>query len=91
VTAGGREWHAAFHVMPVAASTYLVRCEGPNATFALGGETVKAGQGRAAMALLVLPLVGLVTAAITTILVLARRRAAQDRLFAAWTGKAGQR
>jgi hypothetical protein len=49
--------------------------------------------GGEALALVALPLVGLATAVTTTIVVLARRRAAQDRLFtpapggSAWPGR----
>jgi hypothetical protein len=52
----------------------------------VGDRSGTAEAGGAALALVVLPLVGLATALSTTILVLARRRAAQDRLLDPWTG-----
>jgi hypothetical protein len=90
VTVGGQEWHAAFHLDPAVAGTYQIVCAGAGASFAVGDQADVAGLGGAVLALLVLPLVGLVTAVSTTIVVLARRRAAQDRLFAPWTGGAAQ-
>ncbi|MHA6616785.1 hypothetical protein [Pseudonocardia sp. DLS-67] len=87
VPAAGREWHAAFELVPAAAGTYQVVCEGPDASFAFGEETpATVSAGGATLALLVLPLTGLVAALTTTISVLSRRRAAQDRLLAPWTG-----
>jgi hypothetical protein len=82
VPAGGREWHAAFHLEPAAPGVYQLRCTGAGASFAVGDRTAPAAA--AALPLLGLPLVGLVTALTTTAAVLTRRRAAQDRLFAAW-------
>jgi hypothetical protein len=86
VVVDGREWHAAFHLSPVAAGTYQIRCDGAGASFGMGDRSDTAAVGGAALALVVLPLVGLATAVSTTIMVLARRRAAQDRLLAPWTG-----
>ncbi|HYH32760.1 MAG TPA: hypothetical protein VD903_20495 [Pseudonocardia sp.] len=85
VTAQGREWHAAFHVLPAARGTYRIECEGAATAFGIGGKAPAAPSGGAVLALLLLPLIGFVTAVTTTIVVLARRRGAQDRLFAPWT------
>jgi hypothetical protein len=93
VTVDGREWHAAFHLAPAVAGTYQIRCEGAGASFGVGDESAAAMPGGEALALVALPLVGLATAVTTTIVVLARRRAAQDRLFtpapggSAWPGR----
>jgi hypothetical protein len=86
VLVAGREWHAAFELTPATAGTYQIVCDGPGASFAFGTD-VDIAAGSAVVALLVLPLVGLGTAASTTIIVLTRRRAEQDRLFARWTGQ----
>jgi hypothetical protein len=86
VVVDGREWHAAFHLSPAVAGTYQIRCDGAGAAFGVGDRSGTAEAGGAALALVVLPLVGLATALSTTILVLARRRAAQDRLLDPWTG-----
>jgi hypothetical protein len=86
VLVGGREWHAAFELAPAVAGTYQIVCDGPGASFAFGDDADTAAGG-AAVALIALPLVGFGTAATTTIIVLNRRRAEQDRLFAPWTGQ----
>jgi hypothetical protein len=89
VTVGGREWHAAFHLVPAVSGTYQIRCEGAGASFGVGDRSDTAATGgRWALALVVLPLVGLATGVTTTVVVLTRRRAAQDRLFGPWTGGA---
>lgn len=87
VVAGGREWHAAFHLTPAAAAgTYQLRCTGTAIAFGVGDRAPATGPGAAHLPLLVLPLIGLAVAGTTTAVVLARRRAAQDRLVAPWTG-----
>lgn len=87
VVLDGREWHAAFDLHPATAGRYQVVCNGPRASFAAGGPSGSAAGGGAAVTLLALPLVGLAAAVSTTAVVLIRRRAEQDRLFAQWTGR----
>lgn len=85
VVVDGREWHAAFDLTPAAAGTYQVVCDGRGASFA-AGDRLGTATGGATVALLALPLVGLAAAVITTAVVLLKRRAEQERLFAPWTG-----
>jgi hypothetical protein len=87
VWVAGQEWLAVYEVERPSGSSLRIECDGGDTVFGLGGRTTTDAAGGAAAALFVLPLVGFVGAVATTILVLARRRSARERLLAAWSGQ----
>jgi hypothetical protein len=87
VWVAGQEWLAVYEVERPSGSSLRIECDGGDTVFALATQTTTDAAAGAAAALFVLPFVGFVGALATTILVLARRRAARERLLAAWTGQ----